>query len=76
MISVEHRARQIAAAVDMALVVSGRSFDRGARERAFGVLTGDDATAWLLDYLDALPEASFPLGTVSAPLIPINPQFN
>ncbi len=74
--TVAHRARQIVAAVDLALVVGGRSFDWGARERAFNVLTGEEAAAWLLDYLDALPEAGFPLDAVPVPLIPVNPNLN
>ncbi len=73
---VARRTRQIFAAVDLALVVRGRSFDSEARERAFNVLTDEEATYWLLDYLDALPEASFPLDAVPVPLIPVNPNLN
>jgi hypothetical protein len=74
--TVARRTRQIFAAVDLALVVSGRSFDSEARERAFNVLIGEEAKYWLLDYLDALPEASFPLDSAPVPLIPGNPQLN
>jgi hypothetical protein len=75
-VAAARRARQVVAAVDMALVVSGRSFDRGARERALDVLMGEEAATWLLDYLDALPEASFPMDAAPVSLIPVNPNLN
>ncbi len=72
-VTVQHRARQIVAAVDLALTVCGQSFDREARKRALNLLAGGEADEWLFDYLDALPEAGCPLDAVPVPLIHVHP---